>query len=174
MILVTGATGNNGVGITKRLTGRRLRVRAMVRKHPHASDALPDVEYVTADFDDPESVRPALEGVHRAFLTTNSTERVEAQQLNFVKQALAAGYGTSFAFRNYTQQGILQCVSCVITPLWRMRSAHPEWRSRTCVPICTCKASSDVATEMSLTVLAYNLKRVLNLVGTQKLIAALA
>jgi hypothetical protein len=30
-----------------------------------------------------------------------------------------------------------------------------------------------VATEMSLTVLAYNLKRVLNLVGTQKLIAAL-
>jgi hypothetical protein len=31
-----------------------------------------------------------------------------------------------------------------------------------------------VATEMSLTVLAYNLKRVLNLVGTQKLIAALA
>ena len=31
-----------------------------------------------------------------------------------------------------------------------------------------------VATEMSLTVLAYNLKRVVNLVGTQKLIAALA
>ena len=91
MILVTGATGNNGAEITKRLTGRGLRVRAMVRKHPHASDALPDVEYVTADFDDPESIRPALEGVHRAFLTTNSTERVEAQQLNFVKQAPAAG-----------------------------------------------------------------------------------
>jgi hypothetical protein len=31
-----------------------------------------------------------------------------------------------------------------------------------------------VATEMSLTVLAYNLKRVLNLIGTQRLIAALA
>ena len=31
-----------------------------------------------------------------------------------------------------------------------------------------------VATEMSLTVLAYNLKRVLNLMGTQKLMAALS
>ena len=31
----------------------------------------------------------------------------------------------------------------------------------------------NVATQMSLTVLAYNLKRVVNLVGTQKLIAAL-
>src|SRR5262249_34874530 len=68
-----------------------LRVRAMVRKHPHATDALPNVEYVTADFDHPESIRPALDGVQRAFLTTNSTERVEGQQLNFVKQALAAG-----------------------------------------------------------------------------------
>ena len=91
MILVTGATGNNGAEITRRLAGSGLRVRAMVRKHPHATDALPHVQYVTADFDDPESIRPALEGVHRAFLTTNSTERVEGQQLNFVKQALAAG-----------------------------------------------------------------------------------
>jgi len=148
MILVTGATGNNGAEITKRLTGSGLRVRAMVRKHPHATDALPNVEYVTADFDDPESIRPALEGVHRAFLTTNSTERVEGQQLNFVKQALAAGEGTSFTFRNYTQRGILQCVSCVITPLSRMRSAHLEWRSRTCVPICTCKACSDFARQL--------------------------
>src|SRR5262245_44373869 len=90
MILVTGATGNNGAEITKRLTGSWLRGRAMVRKHPHATDSLHNVEYVTADFAAPESIRQAREGVHRAFLTTNSTERVEAQQLNFVKQALAA------------------------------------------------------------------------------------
>ena len=38
MILVTGATGNNGAEIIKRLTGSGLRVRAMVRKHPHASE----------------------------------------------------------------------------------------------------------------------------------------
>jgi hypothetical protein len=35
------------------------------------------------------------------------------------------------------------------------------------------RRKENVATEMSLTVLAYNLKRVLNLVGTQKLIAGL-
>jgi uncharacterized protein YbjT (DUF2867 family) len=90
MILITGATGSNGTEITKRLADSGVHVRAMVRKYP-ASDALPGVEYVMADFDDPVSIRRALEGVDRAFLTTNSTERVEAQQLNFVQQACAAG-----------------------------------------------------------------------------------
>jgi uncharacterized protein YbjT (DUF2867 family) len=91
MILITGATGNNGTEITKRLAGSEASVRAMVRKMPDATDAIPGVEYVMADFDDSASIRRALEGVRRAFLTTNSTERVEAQQLNFVEQALAAG-----------------------------------------------------------------------------------
>jgi len=91
MILITGATGNNGAELTKRLAGSMARVRAMVRKHPEAADALPGIEYVIADFDDPVSIRQAQEGVQRAFLTTNSTERVEAQQLNFVEEARAAG-----------------------------------------------------------------------------------
>ena len=91
MILIPGATGNNGTEITKRLAGSGTRVRAMVRKYPDATDALPGVEYVMADFDEPVSIRRALEGVYRTFLTTNSTERVEAQQLNFVEQARAAG-----------------------------------------------------------------------------------
>src|SRR5215831_8408415 len=91
MILITGATGNNGAEITKRLAGSKARVRAMVRKHPEAAHALPGIEYVIADFDDPVSIRQALEGVQRAFLTTNSTERVQAQQLNFVEEARAAG-----------------------------------------------------------------------------------
>src|SRR5262245_37519291 len=105
MILVTGATGNNGTEITKRLTGSGLRVRAMVRKHPRASDDLSDVEYVSADFDDPESIRRALEGVHRAFLTTNSG-RVEVQQLNFVHEARSAGVRHIVYLSRYTQTGI--------------------------------------------------------------------
>jgi hypothetical protein len=36
------------------------------------------------------------------------------------------------------------------------------------------RGKQKVTTEMSLTVLAYNLKRVLNLLGTQRLIAALS
>ena len=44
-------------------------------EHPHASDALPDVEYVTADFDDPESIRQRW----KVFtgLSYDQTERVE-------------------------------------------------------------------------------------------------
>jgi uncharacterized protein YbjT (DUF2867 family) len=91
MILITGATGNTGGEIIKRLSGK-VNVRAMVRRRPEPS-GLAGVEYVTGDFDDPESVRRALIGVERAFLATNSTERVEAQQLNFVEQARASGVG---------------------------------------------------------------------------------
>lgn len=91
MILIAGATGNNGTEIIKRLAGTSARVRAMVRRYPQGTDALRGVDYVAGDLDDPVSIRRAVEGVDRAFLTTNSSERVEAQQLNFVKEARAAG-----------------------------------------------------------------------------------
>ena len=41
MILVTGATGKNGVEILKRLSGRIERVRAMVRKPGDAKSSTP-------------------------------------------------------------------------------------------------------------------------------------
>jgi uncharacterized protein YbjT (DUF2867 family) len=64
----------------------------MIHKQPDpATEGLPGVEFVRADFDDPASVRRALDGVDRAFLVTNSTERAEAQQLGFVQVARAAG-----------------------------------------------------------------------------------
>ena len=73
MILITGATGNNGTEIIRRLAGSGARVRAMVRKYPDGTDALPAVEYVKADFDDHVSIRRALDGVHRAFLIPPSS-----------------------------------------------------------------------------------------------------
>jgi uncharacterized protein YbjT (DUF2867 family) len=92
MILVTGATGSNGSELIKRLSAAGVSVRGMVRKqHARANDALPGVEFVTADFDDPASVAAAVNGVDRAFLVTNSSEHVEAQQLSFVDVARAAG-----------------------------------------------------------------------------------
>jgi uncharacterized protein YbjT (DUF2867 family) len=39
----------------------------------------PGVTSTEGDFDDPASLRGALEGVDRAFLLTNSTGRTEAQ-----------------------------------------------------------------------------------------------
>jgi uncharacterized protein YbjT (DUF2867 family) len=92
MILITGATGNTGGEIIKRLSGK-VNVRVMVRRRPEPGSGVAGVEYVTGDFDNPESVRRALIGVERAFLTTNSTERVEEQQLNFVEEARTSGVG---------------------------------------------------------------------------------
>jgi len=92
MILITGATGSNGSEILRQLADKGEVVRAMVRKRPdHGIQALPGVDFVTADFDDPASIRRALDGVDHAFLVTNSSERSEAQQLGFVEQARASG-----------------------------------------------------------------------------------
>ena len=92
MILVTGASGTNGVELIKVLSAAGVAVRGMVHKRvEHAEDAPLGVEYVKADFDDPASVRRALDGVDRAFLVTNSSERTESQQLGFVEAARAAG-----------------------------------------------------------------------------------
>ena len=53
----------------------------------------PGVSSTEGDFDDPASLRGALEGVDRAFLLTNSSERTEAQQIAFVEAAQAQGVG---------------------------------------------------------------------------------
>jgi len=53
----------------------------------------PGVSSTDGDFDDPESLRRALDGVDRAFLLTNSTEHTEAQQIAFVEAAQAQGVG---------------------------------------------------------------------------------
>ena len=80
----------------------------MVRRpQAQAYDASSGVEYVTADFEDPVSVRRALDGIDKAFLVTNSSERTEAQQLGFVEAARAAGLRRivylSHTFRTFAQ-----------------------------------------------------------------------
>jgi uncharacterized protein YbjT (DUF2867 family) len=93
MILVTGATGKNGAEILKLLSGRKERVRAMVRNRNHITTAKLNcqLEFVEANFDDEASLRKALSGVQRAFLVTNSSDRVEERQLRFVRLARESG-----------------------------------------------------------------------------------
>jgi uncharacterized protein YbjT (DUF2867 family) len=91
-VLVTGASGTNGRELVKRLSSAGVAVRGMIHNRQARADAaLPGVEFVIADFDDPASVGRVLEGIDRAFLVTNSTERAEAQQLAFVARGRAAG-----------------------------------------------------------------------------------
>jgi uncharacterized protein YbjT (DUF2867 family) len=66
-ILVTGATGNVGRHVVSLLRKRGVAVRALTR-FPQAADLPEEVEVVAADLTDPESLRPALEGVNAVFL----------------------------------------------------------------------------------------------------------
>jgi uncharacterized protein YbjT (DUF2867 family) len=72
MILVTGATGTNGLEVVKRLAAQNIPVRAMVRDRTRAS-AIADlnVEIIEGDFDRPETLLNAVTGIDRAFLLTN-------------------------------------------------------------------------------------------------------
>jgi uncharacterized protein YbjT (DUF2867 family) len=93
MILVTGATGNNGTEIVKRLAAMAdVQVRAMVRNRERAGAiAFPQVEVVEGDFDRPATLLSALAGVERAFLLTNSSERAQSQQIAFIDAAQQSG-----------------------------------------------------------------------------------
>ena len=92
MILITGATGTNGTELIKLLAAQNIPVRAMVR-HPEkaAAIALPGVELVSGDFDQPETLRAALQGVEKAFLLTPSFQNAAELQTNFVNEAKKGG-----------------------------------------------------------------------------------
>ena len=92
-ILVSGATGTIGSALIQELAERNVPFRALVRSRSRAQSLpkLPGMEVVIGDFDDAESLRHALEGMERAFLLTNSTERAETLQRTFVDAAQCTG-----------------------------------------------------------------------------------
>ena len=88
MILVTGATGNVGAALVKRLSESGEPVRAFVRSRRQSqSIASPAIELVEGDFTKTETFVPALAGVDRLFLLIPSSSEVEEQQRNFVDAA---------------------------------------------------------------------------------------
>lgn len=94
MILITGATGTAGSEVIKRLCTQGKPVRAITRNLQKAeANRLAHVQFVKADFDDPDSMRRACAGAERAFLLTSSTERAEKQQIEFVRVAQQSGVG---------------------------------------------------------------------------------
>lgn len=93
VILITGATGNVGRELVKQLSAQGVPYRAMVRSSEDAEafPALEGAEVVIGNFDRAETLAHALQGIERAFLLTNSSERAEYQQSNFVDLARRTG-----------------------------------------------------------------------------------
>jgi uncharacterized protein YbjT (DUF2867 family) len=93
MILVTGATGNNGIEIVKLLSRRGIPCRALVRTSEKATvlSGLADVEVVYGDFAHPETLAPALKGIDKALLISSADPRLPELQGNFVQAAKRAG-----------------------------------------------------------------------------------
>lgn len=91
-VLVTGATGTIGAGAVAELRRAGVRVRAFVRDPQRAAAALgPDVELAAGDFDDPGSVRAALEGVDRVLLSSANHPRQAEHEGGVIDAAAAAG-----------------------------------------------------------------------------------
>jgi uncharacterized protein YbjT (DUF2867 family) len=92
MILVTGATGNNGSEIVKQLSAAGIPVRALVR-NPAKAAAIqgPGVQIIQGDLGKVETLEPALAGVDRILLCSSfAPDQVDVQG-NLVKAARRAG-----------------------------------------------------------------------------------
>jgi len=93
MILITGATGNNGLEIVKLLSRRGLPCRALVRTSEKSGElaGLPGVQVAFGDFAQPDALAPALEGVDKALLISSIDPKLPELQGNFIRAAKRAG-----------------------------------------------------------------------------------
>jgi uncharacterized protein YbjT (DUF2867 family) len=93
MILVTGATGQNGREVIARLSRRNVPVRALVRNLAKATNlsSLPLVEVVEGDMAHPESLVAALRGVERVLLISSSDPAMFDVQVTMIDAARRAG-----------------------------------------------------------------------------------
>ncbi len=92
MILVTGATGMFGGGITDLLAERDVPVRAMTSNPANADKlARPGVEPVVADMDRRETLDAAMDGIETVFLVSPMDDRVQVREANVLEAARRGG-----------------------------------------------------------------------------------
>ncbi len=92
MILLTGSTGSVGLALAKLLSQQGIPYRAMVRDVAKASAlGLAGAEWVQGDFQDPASVRQALEGIERVFLLAPPVENIDRIEAAFLDIAADCG-----------------------------------------------------------------------------------
>jgi uncharacterized protein YbjT (DUF2867 family) len=92
MLLVTGATGNVGKAVIQALADRGISVRALVRDPTRLPiDRPANLDVMTGDLADEESLTRALHGVESAFLASSFNPRMVELQSRFIGAAKAAG-----------------------------------------------------------------------------------
>lgn len=96
MILITGATGNNGGEIVKQLLAVDALVRILVRDRQKdaakiAALEAQGVEVFQGDFAQPSSLEPALENVESALLLSSVMPNQVELQGNFINASKRAG-----------------------------------------------------------------------------------
>ncbi len=92
MILLTGVTGKTGGETARQLLQKGGKLRAIVRNEAKAADLkVAGVELVVGDVGDADTVKRALQGAEKAFLTLPNGKNQEAQEKQFTDLAVAAG-----------------------------------------------------------------------------------
>jgi uncharacterized protein YbjT (DUF2867 family) len=92
MILVTGATGMFGGGITAQLAERGAPVRAMARNPERAKQLeRPGVEPTVGDMDRPDSLDAPMQGVDTVFVVSPMDDQVQVREGNVLEAARRNG-----------------------------------------------------------------------------------
>ena len=86
MILVTGATGNVGQHLIPLLLAKDASVRILVRDKSKVARLADSVECVVGNLDQPETLRPAMQGVDQLYIVTPDMQQV-TQLLAAAKEA---------------------------------------------------------------------------------------
>lgn len=90
MILITGASGNVGKDVLKQIAKTGVKVRAAFQSLSKAAAAPSGVESVTVDYNQPGTLRAALNGVDRVFLVgppTAELPALESRAIDVIKQS---------------------------------------------------------------------------------------
>ncbi len=121
MILLTGVTGKTGGETARQLLQKGARLRAIVRDASRAADlAAAGVELVVGDVSDAGTVRRALEGAGKAFLTLPNGRHQLEQEIQFTDLAVAAG------LRHLVKMSSMEAVAHARTPIPRAHWAVEE------------------------------------------------
>ena len=92
MILVTGATGTTGRRVAKRLSKWGYRFSALVSDPDKASNLKsPKVELIKGEFEKPDSLKRAMDGIEHAFLLPPESKDQVKLERNFIDAARESG-----------------------------------------------------------------------------------